>query len=238
MKTLSTHRPRPSIEMRTPAAVSVPVKAALVNWLPWSVLKMSGVPKRASASSSALTQNDTSIVLERRHVSTPERVEGPARPVHDGDEVEEPAPERDIGDVGCPYLVRPVDHHIAQQVRENLVTRRRLARPRLRPQGGDAHPAHQPPYPLAVDRLALRPQQRRHPSRAEERPSQEQLVNPPHQREILGTGRRRWAIDARARDPEQLALSPDREPSLRTIDEPTTPELVEGPERSSSGSPG
>jgi hypothetical protein len=31
-----------------PAAASVPVKAALVNWLPWSVLKISGVPKRAS----------------------------------------------------------------------------------------------------------------------------------------------------------------------------------------------
>jgi hypothetical protein len=70
MKTLSIHRPRPSIEMRTPAAASVPVKAALVNWLPWSVLKISGRPKRASASSSAETQNDTSIVFESRHAST------------------------------------------------------------------------------------------------------------------------------------------------------------------------
>src|SRR5262249_54619983 len=60
MNTLSIHRPRPSIEMRIPEAASVPVKAALVNWLPWSVLKMSGRPKRASASSSAETQNDTS----------------------------------------------------------------------------------------------------------------------------------------------------------------------------------
>jgi hypothetical protein len=34
MNTLSSHRPRPSIEMRTPAPASVPVKAALVNWLP------------------------------------------------------------------------------------------------------------------------------------------------------------------------------------------------------------
>jgi hypothetical protein len=70
MNTLSIHRPRPSIEMRTPAAASVPVKAALVNWLPWSVLKISGRPKRASASSSAETQNDTSIVFESRHAST------------------------------------------------------------------------------------------------------------------------------------------------------------------------
>ena len=53
-----------------PAAASVPVKAALVNWLPWSVLKISGLPKRASASSSASTQNDTSMVFDSRHAST------------------------------------------------------------------------------------------------------------------------------------------------------------------------
>jgi hypothetical protein len=56
--------------MRMPAWASVPVKAALVNWLPWSVLKMSGLPKRMSASSSAPTQNDTSIVFDSRHAST------------------------------------------------------------------------------------------------------------------------------------------------------------------------
>jgi hypothetical protein len=52
-ETLSIQRPRPAIEMRMPAAASRPVKAALVNWLPWSVLKISDRPKRASASSSA-----------------------------------------------------------------------------------------------------------------------------------------------------------------------------------------
>jgi hypothetical protein len=48
----------------------VPVKAALVNWLPWSVLKMSGRPKRASVSSSAATQNEVSMVLDGRQEST------------------------------------------------------------------------------------------------------------------------------------------------------------------------
>jgi hypothetical protein len=48
----------------------VPVKAALVNWLPWSVLKMSGLPKRATASSSAETQNEPSMVLDSRQEST------------------------------------------------------------------------------------------------------------------------------------------------------------------------
>ena len=70
MNTLSIQRPRPSIEMRTSAAISTPVKAALVNWLPWSVLKISGLPNRASASSSAATQNEASIVFDSRQEST------------------------------------------------------------------------------------------------------------------------------------------------------------------------
>src|SRR3954452_5622099 len=35
MNTLSIQRPRPSIDTRMPATSSRPVKAALVNWLPW-----------------------------------------------------------------------------------------------------------------------------------------------------------------------------------------------------------
>ena len=70
MKTLSIQRPRPSIEMRMPAVASMPVKSPLVNWLPWSVLKISGLPKRASASSSASTQKALSIVFDSRQLST------------------------------------------------------------------------------------------------------------------------------------------------------------------------
>jgi hypothetical protein len=70
MNTLSIQRPRPSIEIWMPARSSTPVKAMLVNWLPWSVLKICGLPKRDSASSSASTQNDTSIVLDSRQLST------------------------------------------------------------------------------------------------------------------------------------------------------------------------
>ena len=42
IKMLSMHRPRPSIEIWMLAACKRPVKATLVNWLPWSVLKISG----------------------------------------------------------------------------------------------------------------------------------------------------------------------------------------------------
>ena len=46
------------------------VNAVDVNCDPWSVLKISGVPKRSSASQSASTQKVESSVLDKRHEST------------------------------------------------------------------------------------------------------------------------------------------------------------------------
>jgi hypothetical protein len=51
-------------------SVSTRVKAWPVNCEPWSVLKISGLPWRAKASSTASTQNAASMVIERRHDST------------------------------------------------------------------------------------------------------------------------------------------------------------------------
>jgi hypothetical protein len=45
-------------------------EASLVNWLPWSVLKISGRPYRKSASSRASTQNSAPSVFDSRHAST------------------------------------------------------------------------------------------------------------------------------------------------------------------------
>ena len=47
--------------------VSPSVKSTLVNWLPWSLLKISGGPSRSSASCKASTQKLASSVLDRRH---------------------------------------------------------------------------------------------------------------------------------------------------------------------------
>lgn len=70
MKTLSIQRPRPSMLMRTLASFSTWVKRGLVNWLPWSVLKISGAPKRARASCSASMQKSASMVLDSFQAST------------------------------------------------------------------------------------------------------------------------------------------------------------------------
>jgi hypothetical protein len=39
---VSMHRPLPSMLIVIPWSFRVPVKSSLVNWLPWSVLKISG----------------------------------------------------------------------------------------------------------------------------------------------------------------------------------------------------
>ena len=46
-KTLSRHRPLPSIDSFRPAASSGWGNSAQVNWQPWAVLKIWGVPYRA-----------------------------------------------------------------------------------------------------------------------------------------------------------------------------------------------
>ena len=48
----------------------MPVNSVEVNFDPWTVLKIFGLPNRANAVSSAETQNPVSIVFDTRNVST------------------------------------------------------------------------------------------------------------------------------------------------------------------------
>jgi hypothetical protein len=52
-KTLSLQQPLPSMLIRILFASRIPMKSALVNWLPWSVFMIWGVPYLAIASCSA-----------------------------------------------------------------------------------------------------------------------------------------------------------------------------------------
>ena len=60
------------------------------------MLKISGLPKRAMASSSAMTQKSASIVFDYR----------PAKTFHDRDQVQEASAHWDVGHVCAPDLVR------------------------------------------------------------------------------------------------------------------------------------
>lgn len=126
------------------------------------MLNISGFPNRAKASSSAARQNDVSIVLEMCHARTARLAQSMILTRQ-----REPRPMGRY--VSGPDVVRSLDCQIAQELRENLVARRRLRRSRFRSKGRDGHQAHQPLRALAVDGLALGPQHRPHPARAEER---------------------------------------------------------------------
>ena len=68
------------------------------------MLKISGDPWLAIASSSAAMQKPAFSVFDSRQART--FLPGP---VHDGDEIEKAKSHRDVGHVGTPDLIRPVD---------------------------------------------------------------------------------------------------------------------------------
>jgi hypothetical protein len=87
-----------------------------------------------------------------------------------------------------------------------------------RTEGGEPHQAHQTPHALAIDPLPLGPQHRGHPARAEQRPGEEQLVEPAHDHEFARIGSRSRSVEVRARQPEQPALAPDRQAGVNAIE--------------------
>ena len=72
----------------------------------------------------------------------------PAVPVHDGDQVKEPAPHRNVGDVGTPNLIGAGDNQVPDKIGINLVFRMLLTGLGLLVDRHQAHGAHQPPHPV------------------------------------------------------------------------------------------
>ncbi len=151
MKMLSRHRPRPSMEIVISASLSTPVKSRLVNWLPWSVLKISGRPYLGQRLVQCL---DAEPGIHG--VRQPPRQDMARRPVHDRDQIQEPAPHRDVGDVGAPDMIGAVHRHIPKQIGIDPVRRVRRAGPRRLVDRLQAHEPHQAPNPVTADRISSR----------------------------------------------------------------------------------
>ena len=66
-------------------------------------------------------------------------------PVHDCQEIQEVTPHRDIGDICAPDLVRPIDHHIPQQIGPDLLLPVLLAGVGFLIDRHQPHEAHQSP---------------------------------------------------------------------------------------------
>ena len=175
-----------------------------MNWLPWSVLKISGLPCLARASSNASTQKSASIVIDTRCASTRR-----LKTVDDRRQVDEAARHRDVGDVHRPDLVGPLDLHPAQEIGIDLVARRGFAGVRAAVDRLDPHALHQRRDMAAADRDALAVQQvAQHPA-ARERVVEMQLVDPAHDRQIRGRHRPRLVIDRAPADAQSLGLPRD-----------------------------
>src|SRR6185436_17265025 len=98
---------------------------------------------------------------------------------------EEAPSDRNVGDVGFPHLVRPLD--------------------RLCPGAGFVVLGFSPSAAIPILRQA-----------------REQLVDPPHQPEIVVIGRTRRPVDPGAGKPEQLALSADLGLTVVAVNERST----------------
>lgn len=163
------------------------VKAWLVNWADLIGVEYLRFPE---ARQRLLQRLDAEVGLHRdRH---PPSQDLAAEPVDDGHEIDEPPRHRDVADVRCPDLIGPHDRQFVQQIRVDLVPRRRLRCVRATVDCLDRHLLHQRGDMLAADLDAFLPQQiAQHPT-TRERKFQVQLVDPPHDRQIsrgAGLGR-------------------------------------------------
>jgi hypothetical protein len=134
-----------------------------------------------------------------------------AEPVDHRGEIDEAAGHGHVGDIHGPDLVRMVDAHAAEQVRVDLVPRRRFRGIRLAVDRLHAHPLHQRSDMPAADFDPLFGEEiPQHPA-PRERKLKVDLVHPTHDDEIgrrYGSGQ---VIDAATADPERPCLLGDRQ---------------------------
>ena len=98
--------------------------------------------------------------------------------------------EADIGDVGAPHLIDPLNRHAAQQVRVDFVRRMRAEAAGVGAggHGSQSHAAHQPLHALSVHGVPATPQKQCHAPSAVERARGVLTVNELTEYEVIGLG--------------------------------------------------
>jgi len=102
-----------------------------------------------------------------------------AVPVHDRNEIEKAPAHRDVADIRTQNLVWSVDRQPLEQIRVDLVARKRLAGVGFLVDRGQPHLPHQPGDPFAADGVSLAAKPPRHLSGSEEGRLQELPVDVP-----------------------------------------------------------
>ncbi len=144
-------------------------------------------------------------------VREPPGQDAAAGPVHDRNQVKEPAPDRDRGDVGTPDLVRPLDRQALEPVWIDPVRGMRGAGPRRPVDCFRSHQAHQPPDTVATGDNPRAAQLAGHLTGAVEWILQKQLVAVPHQRQVLRALALRRIVQRGPADRQYLALTAQAE---------------------------
>jgi hypothetical protein len=103
-----------------------------------------------------------------------------AEPVHDRHQVNKPTKHPNVGDIRTPDLIRPIDHHISQQIGIPLMLLSGLTQSRLRIDGLQSHQSHQTSHPLRIHRMPLAIQPGHHPIYPVKRPPGKLLVKEVH----------------------------------------------------------
>ena len=100
-------------------------------------------------------------------------------PVHNGDQVPKPMSEPDVGDIGTPGLIGPLDRQPPQQVGIHQVGRMGLTGVRARNHPRQPQLLHQALHPFPIDREPALSQKPNHPPTAEKRVAGVFFINQP-----------------------------------------------------------
>ena len=107
------------------------------------------------------------------------------RPVHDRHQIKKAALNRNVGDVGTPDLIGTAYPQIPQQIRVNPVFRMGLTGSWRLIDRLQAHQTHQASNAMTADANALSSQLTRHLPGTVKWIFEKQLIDAPHQRQIL-----------------------------------------------------
>ena len=149
INTLSSRRPRPSMEMRIPCSRRSLVKAKLGK--PASLIGIENI--RCAVFCQGFFRHRYAKVcvhgvgkLPRYYLATV--------PVHYGDKIQKASPHGNIRYIRAPHLIRPGDSQIPQQIRISSVVGVRSAGFGLLIDGHQAHEAHKTSHSLPANAIS------------------------------------------------------------------------------------
>ena len=122
------------------------------------------------------------------------------------DQIQKPTLHGNVGDVGAPDPIGPVDREPLEKIGINSMRGMGIAGSRGLIDRLQAHQSHQPANPVTADAYALPPQLADHLATSIEGIFQKQRVDLPHQRQVFRALAFRGVVERRPADRQNLTL--------------------------------